>query len=288
MKRGLFILDNILGTPPPPPPPDVPPLEDAAKGFHKTASRRLREVAGGAPRASRLCSSCHTRMDPLGLALENFNALGMWREKERGQPIDAAGKLITGETFHGHPRAEANPRDGAPPRFLPLPDREAADLRPGPRPGVLRRGDGGPDRGAARPRERPVLRPADGHHRIGPVPEASKSSCAGRPDRAQPAEQTRSSLETTAMKTNLARIHRRSTSRQPEPPPLPARPRRLRRAAGVRVAAAVAASSPPKPTPPARLATTATGAPLRMAFVYFPNGAIQPTWWPKAKARISN
>src|SRR5207249_9169175 len=47
-----------------------------------------------------LCSSCHNRMDPLGLALENFNALGMWREKERGQPIDATGKLITGESFH--------------------------------------------------------------------------------------------------------------------------------------------------------------------------------------------
>jgi hypothetical protein len=47
-----------------------------------------------------LCASCHNRMDPLGLALENFNALGMWRENERKQPIDAAGKLITGEEFH--------------------------------------------------------------------------------------------------------------------------------------------------------------------------------------------
>src|SRR6185369_2930114 len=45
-------------------------------------------------------ASCHNRMDPLGLALENFNALGMWREKERNQPIDAGGKLITGEEFH--------------------------------------------------------------------------------------------------------------------------------------------------------------------------------------------
>src|SRR6185436_8298852 len=46
-----------------------------------------------------LCASCHERMDPLGLAFENFNALGMWREQERKQPIDTAGKLITGETF---------------------------------------------------------------------------------------------------------------------------------------------------------------------------------------------
>ena len=50
-------------------------------------------------RSKPLCSSCHSRMDPLGLALDNFNALGLWRDKERGQPIDAAGKLITGETF---------------------------------------------------------------------------------------------------------------------------------------------------------------------------------------------
>ena len=51
-------------------------------------------------RAKPLCSSCHSRMDPLGLALENFNALGLWREKESGQPIDASGRLITGESFH--------------------------------------------------------------------------------------------------------------------------------------------------------------------------------------------
>ena len=97
VKRGLFVLENILGMPPPPPPADVPLLEDSEK-----------EVAGRSPtlretlaihREKPLCSSCHNRMDPLGLALENFNALGMWRETERGQPIDAAGKLITGETF---------------------------------------------------------------------------------------------------------------------------------------------------------------------------------------------
>ena len=47
------------------------------------------------------CAGCHNRMDPLGLALENFNALGRWRDKERGQPIDAGGKLVTGESFAG-------------------------------------------------------------------------------------------------------------------------------------------------------------------------------------------
>jgi hypothetical protein len=50
-------------------------------------------------RANPLCASCHARMDPLGLALENFNAMGMWRDKDASQPIDAAGQLITGENF---------------------------------------------------------------------------------------------------------------------------------------------------------------------------------------------
>ena len=97
VKRGVFILDNILGLPPPPPPPDIPPLEDAAKN---AANRRptLKELLA-LHREKPLCSSCHNRMDPLGLVLENFNAMGMWREYEQGQPIDAAGKLITGEEF---------------------------------------------------------------------------------------------------------------------------------------------------------------------------------------------
>ena len=97
VKRGLFVLDNILGTPPPPPPPDIPNLEDSEK---ELAGRQptLRETLA-IHREKPLCSSCHNRMDPLGLALENFNALGMWRDKERGQTIDAAGRLITGETF---------------------------------------------------------------------------------------------------------------------------------------------------------------------------------------------
>ena len=97
VKRGLFILDNILGMPPPPPPADIPPLEASEKELadHPPTLRETLEIHRGKP----LCSSCHNRMDPLGLALENFNALGMWRDEERGAPIDAAGKLITGETF---------------------------------------------------------------------------------------------------------------------------------------------------------------------------------------------
>jgi hypothetical protein len=96
-KRGLYILENLLGTPPPPPPPDIPSLEQAEA-----------EMTGQAPtvrqllerhRADPLCSSCHNRMDPLGLALENFNPLGLYRDEERKQKIDSAGELITGESF---------------------------------------------------------------------------------------------------------------------------------------------------------------------------------------------
>ncbi len=97
VKRGLFILDNILGVPPPPPPPDIPPLEDAEKGV-KDREPTLRETLA-IHREKPLCSSCHSRMDPLGLALENFNAMGLWRESERKQAIEPAGKLITGEQF---------------------------------------------------------------------------------------------------------------------------------------------------------------------------------------------
>jgi hypothetical protein len=97
VKRGLFILDNILGLPTPPPPPDIPNLEDSEKEVNGRKPT-LRETLA-IHREKPLCASCHNRMDPLGLALENFNALGMWRDKERNQPIDAAGKLITGEEF---------------------------------------------------------------------------------------------------------------------------------------------------------------------------------------------
>jgi hypothetical protein len=97
VKRGLFILDNILGTPPPPPPPDVPDLEESKKKFTNREPKLSEMLAEH--RSNKLCNSCHSRMDPLGLALENFNALGSWRDTEAQQPIDPAGQLITGEKF---------------------------------------------------------------------------------------------------------------------------------------------------------------------------------------------
>lgn len=99
VKRGLFILENILGTPPPPAPPNVPTLEESARQA-KTRELSLRETLA-LHREKPLCSSCHNRMDPPGLALENCNALGMWRDQERGVPIEPGGALLSGESFSG-------------------------------------------------------------------------------------------------------------------------------------------------------------------------------------------
>ena len=99
VKRGLFILENMLGTPPPAPPPNIPPLEKSARNVHGQPPT-LRETLAR-HRQEPLCSSCHNRLDPPGLAFENFNALGRWRDTDHGQPIDSAGELITGEFFHG-------------------------------------------------------------------------------------------------------------------------------------------------------------------------------------------
>ena len=97
VKRGVFILDAILGTPPAPPPPNIPALEDAASP-EKLRQMTLRETL--ALHASNpMCASCHSRMDPLGLALENFNAIGQWRTTEMDRSIESAGQLITGEKF---------------------------------------------------------------------------------------------------------------------------------------------------------------------------------------------
>lgn len=96
VKRGVFILENILGTPPGAPPPNLPALEDITPDDLDELS--LRETLA-IHREDALCASCHNRMDPLGLALENFNAMGMWRESELSLSIDPSGTLITGEEF---------------------------------------------------------------------------------------------------------------------------------------------------------------------------------------------
>jgi hypothetical protein len=97
VKRGKWVLENILGAPTPPPPPDIPPLELAAKNV-AGPKPTLRQILA-AHRINPQCASCHDRMDPLGLSMENFNAEGLLRTQELNQPIDASGELFTGEAF---------------------------------------------------------------------------------------------------------------------------------------------------------------------------------------------
>jgi PAS domain-containing protein len=98
VKRGLFVLQNILGTPPPPPPPNVPALEEPQRGSERRVSLRTQLELH---RSKAECAGCHNRMDPIGLGLENFNAIGLWREEDGNEKINAEGQLVTGETFQG-------------------------------------------------------------------------------------------------------------------------------------------------------------------------------------------
>jgi cytochrome c551/c552 len=95
--RGKWILENIMGTPPPPPPPNVPPLKDQAQGGKILSVRQLLEEH----RKNAPCSTCHAVMDPLGFALENFNAVGEYRTKDGSGPIDASGQLADGTKIDG-------------------------------------------------------------------------------------------------------------------------------------------------------------------------------------------
>jgi hypothetical protein len=98
VQRGKWILENILGTPPPPPPPNVPGLKENAEGARPRSVRERMEEH----RANPACASCHKLMDPLGFAMENFDAVGQWRERDDvGGPIDVAGQLADGAKVDG-------------------------------------------------------------------------------------------------------------------------------------------------------------------------------------------
>lgn len=92
--RGNWVLENILGSPPPPPPPDVPTLQDNTVDSSLSLRARLEQH-----RADEACASCHNLMDPIGFALENFDAVGRWRDTEAGAPISTAGELADGQRF---------------------------------------------------------------------------------------------------------------------------------------------------------------------------------------------
>jgi hypothetical protein len=94
--RGKWLLENIMGTPPPPPPPNVPALKEDKKVQNVTMRERMEQH-----RTNPVCASCHSRMDPLGFAMENFDAVGKWRTTVGDAAIDASGAMPDGTKFIG-------------------------------------------------------------------------------------------------------------------------------------------------------------------------------------------
>jgi hypothetical protein len=96
--RAKWLLENVLGVPPPPPPADVPPFPDerGADGEPRSVRERLAQH-----RKNPVCANCHAPMDPLGFALENFDAVGKWRTTDANAPIDASGVLVDGTRIDG-------------------------------------------------------------------------------------------------------------------------------------------------------------------------------------------
>jgi mono/diheme cytochrome c family protein len=96
VMRGKWILENLIGTQAPLPPPDVPPLEEKPTATAKSVRERIEQH-----RASPTCAGCHKIMDPIGLAMENFDAVGRWRTIDEGVPIDASAQLVDGTPLNG-------------------------------------------------------------------------------------------------------------------------------------------------------------------------------------------
>lgn len=97
VMRGKWILENVLGEPPPEPPADVPNLEETQKSTPGASLREQLELHRKSPK----CSVCHRKMDELGFGLENFDAIGRWRDRDDGLPVDASGELPGGVSFKG-------------------------------------------------------------------------------------------------------------------------------------------------------------------------------------------
>jgi hypothetical protein len=97
VQRGKWILENILGSPPPLPPPNVPPLKESVVGVKPTSVRERIEEH----RSNPVCAACHKIMDPIGLALENFDGTGQWRTMDSGFPIDPSSQMVDGTPLDG-------------------------------------------------------------------------------------------------------------------------------------------------------------------------------------------
>jgi hypothetical protein len=97
VQRGKWVMINLLGSPPPAPPPNVPPLKENEENQKQQSVREKMEQH----RKNEPCRSCHQLMDPIGLSLENYDAIGQWRMKDAGAPVDANGKMYDGTPLDG-------------------------------------------------------------------------------------------------------------------------------------------------------------------------------------------
>jgi hypothetical protein len=94
--RGKWVLENLLNTPPPVPPPNVPPFPENEGTVNASVRQRMEQH-----RKNPVCAACHARLDPLGFALENFDGIGRWRERDGAAPVDASGTFPDGLPFNG-------------------------------------------------------------------------------------------------------------------------------------------------------------------------------------------
>jgi hypothetical protein len=97
VRRGKWVLDNILCQPPPPPPPNVPAIPSDGM----VAGATLRQLTEEHRDKNSICSGCHIQMDPIGYAMEHYDGVGHWRDQDNGQAIDATGSLPNGSNFDG-------------------------------------------------------------------------------------------------------------------------------------------------------------------------------------------
>jgi Protein of unknown function (DUF1592)/Protein of unknown function (DUF1588)/Protein of unknown function (DUF1587)/Protein of unknown function (DUF1595)/Protein of unknown function (DUF1585)/Cytochrome C oxidase, cbb3-type, subunit III len=97
VQRGKYVMEVLLGAPPPNPPPNVPLLKENVNNERQETVRERMQMH----RSVEPCASCHKLMDPIGLAMENFDAVGLWREKDSGMPVDASGQMYDGTKLNG-------------------------------------------------------------------------------------------------------------------------------------------------------------------------------------------
>jgi hypothetical protein len=97
LKRGIWLLENLLNDPPPPPPPAVPIIDLTDPEIAKMTLKERIEDHRNQP----ACMSCHVKIDPWGIALENYDALGLWRERVNGKPVDSTSRLFNNEPLNG-------------------------------------------------------------------------------------------------------------------------------------------------------------------------------------------